>query len=144
MQIVPYLNFDGNCAEAFRFYERVLGGRIEELMTHADSPIANEVPAEWGPRIMHARLAVGDQVLLASDAMPGHYATPRGVYVTLRVDTVEEADRIFAALSDAGRVTMPIGQTFWSARFGMCADRFGIGWMVNCSLPAVVPAGTAA
>ena len=144
MQIVPYLNFDGNCAEAFRFYQRVLGGKIEQLLTHADSPIASQVPAEWGPRVLHARLVVGDQVLLASDSPPGHYAPPHSVYVSLHVDTVEEADRIYAALADGGRVTMPIGQTFWSARFGMCADRYSIQWMVNCTLPAEAPAGTAA
>ena len=142
MQIVPYLNFDGNCAEAFRFYERVLGGRIETLMTHAGSPIANEVPPEWGERVMHARLVVGDQVLLASDAPPGQYVPAQGMYVLLGVETGEEADRVFAALVDGGLVTMPIAPTFWAERFGMCVDRFGTRWMVNCSLPMEVPAAS--
>ena len=140
MQIVPYLNFDGNCAEAFRFYERVLGGRIEAILTHGDSPIAAQVPAEWADRVMHARLTVGDQVLLASDAPPGQYVTPRGMYVLLDVETAEEAERVFAALAEQGQVTMPIEPTVWAVRFGMCVDRFGIGWMVNCSLPMEVPA----
>jgi len=142
VQIVPYLNFDGNCAEAFRFYERVLGGRIEAILTHADSPIAAQVPPAWGDRVLHARLVVGDQVLLASDAPPDQYVTPRGMYVLLGVETAEEAERVFAALSEGGRITMPIEPTFWAVRFGMCVDRFGIGWMVNCSLPMEVPAAS--
>ncbi len=142
MQIVPYLNFDGNCAEAFRFYERVLGGRIETLLTHGDSPIAGQVPPEWQDRVMHARLVVGDQVLLASDAPPDQYVKPRGMYVLLGVETAEEAERVFSALSEEGAITMPIEPTFWAVRFGMCVDRFGIGWMVNCSLPMEVPAAS--
>jgi PhnB protein len=143
VQLVPYLNFNGNCAEAFRFYERVLGGKIEVLLTHADSPIAAQVPPEWKDRVLHARLVVGDQVLLASDAPPEKYAPPRGIYAFVGVDTPEEAERVFAALSGGGTITMPFGPTFWASAFGMCVDRFGIGWMVNCSLPAEVPAGAA-
>lgn len=143
MQLVPYLNFNGNCAEAFRFYERVLGGKIEVLLTHADSPVAAQVPPEWKDRVLHARLVVGDQVLLASDAPPEKYAPTRGIYAFAGLDTPEEAERIFAALAGGGTITMPFGPTFWASAFGMCVDRFGIGWMVNCSLPAEVPAGAA-
>ena len=143
MQLVPYLNFNGNCAEAFRFYERVLGGKIEVLLTHADSPIAAQVPPEWKDRVLHARLVVGDQVLLASDAPPEKYAPTRGIYAFAGLDTPEEAERIFAALAGGGTITMPFGPTFWASAFGMCVDRFGIGWMVNCSLPAEVPARAA-
>ena len=143
MQLVPYLNFDGNCAEAFRFYEGVLGGKIEVLLTHAESPIAAQVPAGWADRVLYARLVVGDQVLLASDAPPAQYVPPRGIYAFAGVDTPEEAERIFGALSDGGSIIMPFGPTFWASGFGMCVDRFGIGWMVNCSLPAEVPAGVA-
>ena len=143
MQLVPYLNFDGNCAEAFRFYERVLGGKIEVLLTHGDSPVAAQVPPEWKDRVLYARLTVGDQVLLASDAPPEKYAPPRGIYAFAGVDTPEEAERVFTALSGGGTITMPFGPTFWASAFGMCVDRFGIGWMVNCSLPAEVPAGAA-
>ena len=143
MQLVPYLNFNGNCAEAFRFYERVLGGKIEVLLPHADSPVAAQVPPEWKDRVLHARLVVGDQVLLASDAPPEKYAPTRGIYAFAGLDTPEEAERIFAALAGGGTITMPFGPTFWASAFGMCVDRFGIGWMVNCSLPAEVPAGAA-
>jgi PhnB protein len=143
VQLVPYLNFDGNCAEAFRFYEGVLGGKIEVLLTHADSPVAAQVPPEWKDRVLHARLVVGDQVLLASDAPPEKYAPTRGIYAFAGLDTPEEAERIFAALAGGGTITMPFGPTFWASAFGMCVDRFGIGWMVNCSLPAEVPAGVA-
>ena len=143
MQLVPYLNFNGNCAEAFRFYERVLGGKIEVLLTHGDSPVAAQVPPEWKDRVLHARLVVGDQVLLASDAPPEKYAPTRGIYAFAGLDTPEEAERIFAALAGGGTITMPFGPTFWASAFGMCVDRFGIGWMVNCSLPAEVPAGVA-
>ena len=132
MQLVPYLNFNGNCAEAFRFYERVLGGKIEVLLTHADSPIAAQVPAEWKDRVLHARLVVGDQVLLASDSPPEKYLPPRGIYAFAGVDTPEEAERIFAALSEGGQVRMPLQKTFWAGRFGMCVDRFGTPWMVGC------------
>jgi PhnB protein len=76
MQVNPYLNFDGQCAEAFRFYEQVLGGRIEMMQTHGESPIAAEVPSEWHERVLHARLVVGDQVLMASDSPPEHYEKP--------------------------------------------------------------------
>ena len=131
MQLVPYLNFNGNCAEAFRFYERVLGGKIEVLLTHADSPVAAQVPPEWKDRVLHARLVVGDQVLLASDAPPEKYAPTRGIYAFAGLDTPEEAERIFAALAGGGTITMPFGPTFWASAFGMCVDRFGIGWMVN-------------
>ena len=115
MRIDPYLNFDGQCAEAFQLYERVLGGRIDGMMTHGASPMAADVPAAWRDRILHARLVVGDQ----------------GAHVTITVKTPAEAERIFQALADKGTVTMPIATTFWSPRFGMVTDRFGTPWMVT-------------
>lgn len=134
MHIQPYLNFDGDCAEAFRLYERVLGGTLE-LLTHADSPMAASIPAEWSGRILHARLEAGDAVLLGSDVPAGAYEPPRSMLVSVAVTDVDEADRIFRELSEGGRVTMPIAETFWSPRFGMFVDRFGIPWMVN-TVPA--------
>jgi PhnB protein len=131
-QVNPYLNFNGDCAEAFKFYERVLGGRIEAMMTHGESPIANEVPAGWQDRVLHARLVVGDAVLMASDAPPEHYARPQGLYVSLAVDDSSVGGRIFTALAEGGSVTMPFERTFWAERFGMLVDRFGIPWMINC------------
>ena len=133
MELNAYLNFDGDCAEAMRFYERSLGGRIEAMQTHGDSPVAGEVPPEWRDRVIHARLIVGDTVLMASDSPPEHYEPPRGIYVSISVEEPAEADRIFGALAENGKVTMPIGETFWSPRFGMLVDRFGIPWMVNCT-----------
>lgn len=132
MRVIPYLNFDGQCAEAFRFYERVLGGTIEAMMTHGDSPIAGDVPSEWHDRIMHARLVVRGQVLMGSDSPPGHHHTPQGMSVSLHVDDPADAERIFHALAEDGTVTMPIQRTFWAERFGMLVDRFGTPWMVNC------------
>jgi len=136
MQINPYLSFNGDCEEAFKFYEQCLGGKIEFMMTHEQSPMAGETPAEWLKKIMHARLSVGDQVLMASDAPPGRYETPRGLWVSLGIKNAADADRIFAALAAGGAVCMPIAETFWAERFGMVVDRFGIPWMINCEKPS--------
>ncbi len=133
MQLTPYLNFDGQCAEAFRFYEHVLGGTIEMMMTHGGSPIAGEVPPTWHDRILHARLVLGDQVLLASDSPPEYYEKPQGLYVSLNVNDPADAERIFHALATNGTVKMPFEKTFWAAGgFGMLVDRFGTPWMINC------------
>ena len=105
------------------------------MMTHGESPIAAEVPESWHKRILHARMVVGDAVLMASDTPPEHYEKPAGLYVTLSVETPHEADRIFYALAENGTVTMPIEKTFWAARFGMLVDRFGTPWMINCAEP---------
>ena len=99
LQFTPYLNFNGQCTEAFRFYEQVLDGKIEMMMTHGDSPIAGEVPPTWHDRILHARLVVGDQVLMASDSPPEYYEKPQGLYVSLNVDNPADAERIFHALA---------------------------------------------
>jgi PhnB protein len=133
MQMNPYLNFDGQCAEAFRFYEQVLGGKIESMMTHGESPIAAEVPPEWHDRILHARLVVDGHVLMASDSPPEYYAKPQGLYVSLQIDDSAQAERTFEALAKGGTVTMPFEKTFWAAGgFGMLVDRFGTPWMINC------------
>ena len=131
MEVSPYLNFDGRCAEAFRFYEERLGGRLEFLQTHGDSPMREHVPPAWHDKVMHARLVLGGQALMGCDAPPDHYATPQGLTVSITADTTVEAERIFTALAEGGRTTMPFAQTFWSAGFGMAVDRFGIPWMVN-------------
>ncbi len=131
MQITPYLNFDGQCAEAFRFYEQVLGGKIEYMMTMGESPMAGEVPPETHDRIMHASLRIGDQRLMASDSPPDQYQKPQGLFVSLHYDTPEEGARIFNALAENGTVIMPFEKTFWAEGFGMLVDRFGTPWMVN-------------
>ena len=132
MQILPYLYFDGDCEVALRFYERCLGGRIEEMVTHAGTPVEQQVPAEWRSKILHARFTVGDVVLMASDATPGDYHQPQGFSVSLQVEDPTDAERRFNALAEGGTVRMPFGKTFFSNGFGMCVDKFGIPWMVNC------------
>jgi len=132
MKMVPYLNFDGQCEEAFRFYEQCLGGEIVMMMTHGDSPIAGEVPSESHPRIMHARLVVGDATLMGSDSPSEHFQKPQGIYVAIQIEDPEKGERIFNELSEGGQVTMPFEKTFWARGFGMLVDRFGISWMINC------------
>lgn len=130
MQLNPYLTFNGQCEAAFKFYEQCLDGTIEVMMNHGESPITNEVPADWRNTILHARLRVGDHVLMGSDT-PDGYVPANGIHVSLQLDDPADADRIFHALAENGTVHMPIQETFWAARFGMLVDRFGIPWMIN-------------
>jgi len=132
MQLNPYLFYNGTCKEAFELYERVLGGKIVMMLTHGETPAAGHVPPEWKDKIIHARMMLGDQALMASDAPPGRFDQPKGFSVNVSVDDPAEAERTFHALAENGKVTMPIGETFFAARFGMLVDRFGIPWMINC------------
>jgi len=132
MQLNPYLTFNGQCEAAFKFYEKVLGGKIEAMMTYGGSPTAEQTQPEWRNKIMHARMTVSDEVLMASDAPPDRYEAMKGIMVTLGIDDSGEAERIFRALSEKGSVQMPIQKTFWAARFGMLVDQFGTPWMINC------------
>jgi len=136
MQLNPYLSFNGQCQAAFKFYQQCLGGNIQTMMTWGDSPMADQVPSGWRDKIIHATLIVGETALLGADAPPDRYETPRGFSVTIQINDPAEADRIFHALAENGTVQMPIQQTFWAAFFGMCVDRFGIPWMVNCGQAA--------
>lgn len=131
MKMNPYLNFDGSCVQALRFYQQVFGGELE-VMTYGGSPMAADMPAEMHDRAMHACLMTGDFVLMASDAPPEHYKPPAGIEVSLHFADAGEGERIFHALADGGNVTMPFEQTFWAERFGMVTDRFGTPWIVNC------------
>jgi len=131
MQLTPYLNFNGQCREAFKFYEQALGGKVNFMMTWGEMPGAEEFPAETHKLIMHATLNVGNEVLMGSDSPPGRYENPKGLNVSIHVKDAAEGKRIFGALADKGNVTMPFDKTFWSPGFGMCVDRFGIPWMVN-------------
>ena len=101
-------------------------------MPHRGTPAEAHVPAEWQDKIMHAYMTIGAGRLMASDAPPGMYKAPQGFHVSLHPKTVDEAERIYAALLEGGSATMPIGQTFWATRFAMLADRFGTQWMINC------------
>jgi PhnB protein len=132
MQLNPYLTFNGQCEAAFKFYERCLGGKIEAMIPHAGTPAEQHVPQEWRKKILHARLTVGGEVLMGSDAPPDRYEEPKGFSVSLQIKEPADAERIFAALAENGVVRMPLQQTFWAARFGMLVDRFGTPWMINC------------
>jgi PhnB protein len=132
MKLNPYLQFNGDCAAAFKFYEQCLGGTILMMMTAGDSPMAAQVPPERKGDIIHARMAVGDELLMGSDAMGGMYTPPAGFNVTLGFEDATESERVFAALAEGGSVRMPIQETFWAHRFGMLVDRFGTPWMINC------------
>jgi PhnB protein len=127
-----YLFFDGTCADAMRFYEQVFNGKLELLLTYADSPAASDVGPDRAQRIMHARLVIDGRALLASDAVSEDpFEGIRGFSLSMNYDSVEEAQRVFAELSDGGTVQMPLQETFWARAFGMLVDRFGTPWMVN-------------
>ena len=132
MQLNPYLTFNGRCEEAFKFYEKVLGGKITAMMTFEGTPAAENAPPEWRKKIMHASLDVGGEPLMGSDAPPQHYSEPKGFAVSLNLTKVADAERIFDGLADGGKVEMRLQKTFWAARFGMVTDQFGIPWMINC------------
>ncbi|WGV23991.1 VOC family protein [Halotia branconii] len=136
MKINSYLNFNGNCQEAFKFYEQCLGGKIVMMLTHGDAPTAEHIPTLWHDKIMHVCLDLGDQLLMGSDSPPDYFETPQGFYVQLSIEEPDQAERIFYALAENGKVKMAIDQTFWSVRFGMLVDQFGIPWMVNCQKTA--------
>ncbi|TYQ31318.1 VOC family protein [Pseudanabaena sp. UWO310] len=133
MQLNPYLTFNGQCEAAFKFYEQCLGGKIVMMMTHGESPMAEQTAEAWRDKILHAQLTIGDIVLMGSDAPSDYLEKPQGFYVNLQFEDVTEAERVFQALADSGTIRMPLQETFWAKRFGMFVDRFGIPWMVNCS-----------
>jgi PhnB protein len=128
MKLNTYVNFRGTCAEAFHYYEQHLGAKVGMMMTHAQNPSPNSIPPEWKDAVLHARLTIGGSELSGAD-VPN--AEPmRSAYLTLSVDSDKEAERVFAALADGGRVLMPMEETFFASRFGQVRDRFGINWMV--------------
>ncbi|UVE19113.1 VOC family protein [Pseudomonas sp. LS44] len=134
MKIHNYLIFDGQCEAAFTFYAKCLGGTLDAMLRFGEAPDCAEMPAEYRERIMHTCLTVGDQLLMGSDNCPPHvYEGIKGCSVTLQVDSVEEAERLFSALGDRGEIQMPLQETFWAKRFGMLVDRFGVPWMINYS-----------
>jgi PhnB protein len=133
--LIPYLAFDGTCAEAMHFYERALDGKLELLMRGADSPMAAEMPKEFAHRIVHARLALpGGAMLYAGDAPPAMYRGIHGVSITLNYPDVAEAKKYFERLAEGGKVTMAMAPTFWAKSFGMATDKFGAHWIVNGEL----------
>ena len=133
MKITPYLIFNGDCQDAFNFYAKSLPGQIEVMMTFGETPARDHVSADCHNLIIHTRLLVGDQSIMGSDTTPDRpSAGMSGCSVSLNVDRVVEAERVFAALAQGGSIQMPLETTFWAARFGMLVDRFGVSWMINC------------
>ena len=134
MQVNPYLFYDGNCEEALKYYQKVLGARIEAMLPYEGGPAEMPIPADYKKKIMHARLTIDGEVLMASDAPPEHYNKPQGFSVSLTVEDPVDAERKFKALSEGGSTSMPFSKTFFSKGFGTCVDQFGIPWMVNCPM----------
>jgi PhnB protein len=132
MEISPYVMFAVQFSEAFTTYQKILGGALQ-VMTYGDAP-ASQGPPQPPDHVMHARLEAPGAVLMASDG-PGGDAGKDNVWISLTLDDVAEAERVYGALAEGGNVVMPIGETFWALRFGMLKDRFGVSWMVNCSKP---------
>ena len=128
MKMYTYVNFAGNCAEAFRFYEKHLGGTIGMMMTHGQAPDQSKVNPDWKDAVLHARLFVGGTELMGADIPK---AQPmRSAYLSLSAESDAEAERIFSALSEGGEVFMPIQETFFATRFAQLRDRFGVNWMI--------------
>jgi PhnB protein len=132
VKLNSYLHFNGQCEAAFKFYEKSLDGKIQGTFPYSGSPSPNDVPPGFQNKLMHATIAIGDQVLMGMDAPPNRYRKPEGFSVTIGLKDVAKAERIFRALSEGATVTMPMQETFWAARFGMLTDQFGIPWMINC------------
>ena len=129
MQLTTHLTFPGTCEEAFRFYERVLGGTILAILHYRASPAAGDVPASFGDKVVHATLTLGHFQLAGADVVD--YARPQGFYVLFGAATRADAERIFAALADGGDVKLPMQATFWSEAFGAVVDRFGTPWEIT-------------
>ena len=133
MRVEPYLNFDGRCEEAIQFYKTAVGAEVTMLMRFKDSP----EPAQPGMhppgsdnKVMHASLRIGETTVMASDGHCQGHPSFQGFSLSITVPSEAEADRAFGALAEGGKVSMPLGKTFFSPRFGMVTDRFGVGWMV--------------
>src|SRR5689334_336618 len=127
MKLYTQLNFGGNCAEAFRFYEKHLGGSISMMMTQSQMP---NQPAGAGDAVIHARMDIGDTVLIGNDVPVTHFQKMRSVYLYLAVDSTDDAERVYDLLSTDGEVFMPLEETFFATRFAMLRDRFGVSWSI--------------
>jgi len=130
MTLLTYLNYGGNCAQAFRFYEQHLGGKITMMMTHGQQPDPSSVPPEMKNAVLHARMSLGETELLGSDVPPDRFQPMRSAYLSLSVDSPAEAERIYALLSEGGQIFMPMAETFFASRFAMLRDKFGTSWML--------------
>ena len=130
MQLHTYLNYGGNCEQAFRFYEQHLGGKITMLMRHGEQPGGPPAEPEWRRAVLHARMDLGGTELLGADIPPDRFKPIRSAYLSLTLDSTQEAEKVFSLLSDGGEVFMPMEETFFATRFAMLRDRFGTSWML--------------
>ena len=136
MHLDPYLHFNGNCEEAFKLYEKALGGKITFKTTYGEAPKEAQSSPDFNDKIMHISMNLDGRILMGSDVPADRYKAPEGFSLSVSTKDPAEADRVFNEISENGNVIMPIQKTFWSPRFGMCTDRFGIPWMVNTEQPA--------
>ena len=130
MHVQPYLNFDGRCDETLAFYKKAIGVELGMLMRWKDSPDKTMCTPDNAEKVMHAQFQIGDTTVMASDGRNTGKPNFQGITLSISASTAAEADGIFAGLADGGQVQMPMGKTFFSPRFGMVADKFGVGWMI--------------
>jgi PhnB protein len=130
MRLNTYLNYGGNCADAFKFYEEHLGGKIGMMMKHGDMPDPSKVMPEWKDAVLYATITIGDTVLMASDVPPDRWKPMRSAYLALNVGSDADAERLFALLAQGGEVFMPLQETFFATRFAQLRDKFGTSWML--------------
>jgi PhnB protein len=135
MFVQPYLFFEGRCDEALAYYQAALGAKVNMLMRYRENPQQEYNPPASDDKIMHCSFSIGDTTLCASDGMCSGSPNFQGFSLSITVDTADEADRLFNTIADGGSVQMPIGETFYSPRFGMATDRFGVAWMVIMAPP---------
>ena len=130
MKLYTYLNYGGNCRQAFEFYAEHLGGRITMMSTHGEAPEPSLVPPDWKDAVLHARIELGGATVFGADVPPDRFQPMRSAYLTLSLDSDEEAERIYALLGEGGQVFMKMEETFFAHRFAMLRDRFGTSWML--------------
>jgi PhnB protein len=130
MKLNTYLNYGGNCQQAFRFYEQHLGGKITMMMTHAQQPNPSNVSPDLRNTIIHARIIIGGEEIMGSDVPPDRFQPMRSVYLSLTASSTDEAERLYALLSEGGEIFMPMEETFFAYRFAMLRDKFGTSWMI--------------
>jgi PhnB protein len=135
-KLYTYLNYGGNCEEAFQFYQQHLGAKITMMMTHGDGPAANQTLPERKKTILHARLDLGDTMIMGADVPPDVFQPMRSAYLSLLANSTEEAERLYALLSGGGQIFMPMEETFFASRFAMLRDKFGTSWMILHERPA--------
>lgn len=133
MRLDIYLNYAGKCEEAFRFYEKELGGKITAVMRHGEQPGPRTTPPDWTGKVMHAQIEIGGTILMGADVPDSQ--PMRSAYLALALDSIEEAERIYALLAEGGEIFMKMEETFFAARFAMLRDRFGTSWMLVYDRP---------